>query len=211
MQKLDLKKQYKEFYNPSAKKVSVVEVPKINFAMLDGTVYQGEKPGESPEYQQALQALYGISYTLKFASKKRPHNPIDYTVMPLEGLWWFEGKEFDFDWDRDLHFTSMIMQPDHITAEMFEAALSELRRKKPKLELDKLRFDSYDEGLCAQIMHIGPYSEEPATIDRIKTFAKENGYQFSGKHHEIYLGDPRRTAPEKLKTVLRYPVQKTAY
>lgn len=210
MQKLDLKKLHKEFYKPSAKKVSVVEVPKFSFAMVDGTVYQGEKPAEASEYQGALQALYGISYTLKFASKKLLENPIDYTVMALEGLWWFEGKEFDFAWDRDLHFTSMIMQPDHITNEMFEAALVELRRKKPELELAKLRFETFEEGLSMQIMHVGPYAEEPATIEKMKAFAAENGYQVNGKHHEIYLGDPRRTAPERLKTVLRYPVRKGA-
>jgi len=210
MEKLDLKKQFKEFYKPSAKKVSVVEVPRFNFAMVGGTVHHGEKPAEAPEYQQALQILYGISYTLKFASKKRSENPIDYTVMALEGLWWFAGKEFDFQWDQDLHFTSMIMQPDHITYEMFESALTELGRKKPELVLDKLRFESFEEGLCAQIMHIGPYTEEPATVQKLKDFVKDNGYQFNGKHHEIYLSDPRRTAPEKLKTILRYPVRKAA-
>ena len=207
MQKPDLKKTYKHLYLPNPKEVTIVEVPRFNFALVDGVVRLGEMPAESTEYQEALQALYGISYTLKFASKKQPENPIDYTVMALEGLWWFDGKEFDFNWDRDVYFTSMMMQPDHITEAMFQEALEELKKKKPNLALEKLRFEPFEEGLCMQIMHIGPYSEEPATIERLMGYAKENGYELNGKHHEIYIGDPRRSAPEKLKTVLRYPVR----
>jgi len=208
MTKIDLKKQYKHLYLPSAKKVTLVEAPLFNFAMVDGEIQPGSEPAKSQDFQDALQALYGISYGLKFKSKLSEQNPIDYTVMALEGLWWFEGGHFDFNWDRTVYFTAMMMQPDHITSEMFQEALGELEQKKPSPALGKLRFETFEEGLCMQIMHIGPYADEPATIEKMMAFAGENGCEISGKHHEIYIGDPRRAKPEKLKTVLRYPVRK---
>lgn len=209
MIKIDYKKELKHLYLPSAKKVQLVEVPSMQFAMIDGRKLAGLAVAESTEFQNAMTALYGISYTLKFNSKLRKVNPIDYTVMALEGLWWTESGEFDFDKDNeDWLFTMMMMQPEHITQEMFQEGIAQVREKKgDNHAFDHLRLEAFHEGLCIQIMHIGPYAEEPATIEKMESFAEENGYSYRGKHHEIYIGDPRRAKPEKLKTVLRQPVQ----
>ncbi|HSF82592.1 MAG TPA: GyrI-like domain-containing protein [Anaerolineales bacterium] len=209
MEKLDLRKQFKHLYLPSAKKVEVVDVPEFKFVLIDGAIEPGQSPGTSPAFLQAMEALYGISYTLKFMSKQRKEGPIDYTVMALEGLWWVEGGQFDITNYKNWHWTAMIMQPDHITPEMYQQALEQLRKKKPNAALDKLRFEAFHEGLCIQTMHIGPYAEEMSTIARMDDFAEENGYSMHGKHHEIYLGDSRRADPAKLKTMLRHPVRKT--
>jgi len=207
MSKLDLRKQLKHLYAPSAKKVEVVDVPRFEFAMVDGEIEPGRGPEDSPAFQEALEALYGISYTLKFASKLRKEDPLDYTVMALEGLWWVEEGEFDITRPEGWRWTLMIMQPDHITPGMYEDALRQLRQKKGERPgFSRLRFESFQEGLCVQIMHVGPYAEESATIARMHAFAQENGYRLCGKHHEIYLGDPRRASPEKMKTVLRHPI-----
>jgi hypothetical protein len=206
MEKLDLRKTFKHLYQPSAKKVEVVEVPPFKFAMIDGQIEAGQSPGSSPAFQQAMEALYGISYTLKFMSKLRKDNPIDYTVMALEGLWWVEGGEFDITRPEGWRWTAMMLQPDHISQDTFQEALAQLRKKKPSPALDKVRFETFHEGLCMQIMHIGPYADEPRSIEKMDAFARENGYTLRGKHHEIYLGDPRRARPEKLKTVLRHPI-----
>jgi len=209
MEKLDLRKEYKHLYLPSAKKVEVVHVPKFQFAMLDGEIEAGFGPSDSPGFQEGLMALYGISFTLKFTVKLRKENPIDYPVMALEGLWWVEGGEFDITRPEGWKWTLMMMQPGFITTELFQGALNQLRKKKGDLPVySRLRLESFEEGLSVQTMHIGPYSEEPATLEKMKTFAADNGYIFQGKHHEIYNGDPRKAAPEKLKTVLRYPVAK---
>ena len=207
MDKLDLKKAYKHLYQPSAKAVVVVDVPALQFVMIDGAIEPGESPGTSPAFQDAMQALYGISYTLKFASKLRAENPIDYTVMALEALWWVEDEDFDITRPDNWHWRAMMMQPDHITDAMFQEALVQVRAKKPSLALDLLRFETWREGLSVQIMHIGPYAEEPATITKMDAYARENDYHMRGRHHEIYLGDPRRADPAKLKTVLRHPIQ----
>jgi hypothetical protein len=207
MEKLDLRKQYKNLYQPSAKQVSLVEVPEFQFAMLDGEIEPGHAPGDSPSFSEAMQALYGISYTLKFMSKLRKENPIDYPVMALEGLWWVEGREFDIRNPTGWRWTVMMMQPDHITQDMYQQALEQLRKKKPGPALNLLRFEKFHEGTCLQIMHIGPYSEEMTTIAKIEAYAQEHGYRLRGKHHEIYLGDPRRGDPAKLKTILRHPVE----
>jgi hypothetical protein len=208
MEKLDLRKQYKHLYLPSAKIIDVVDVPSFKFIMIDGVVRKGEKVDQSQDFTQAMEAMYGMSYTLKFASKLRKENPIDYTVMALEALWWVANDDFEFGKPDDWLFTAMMMQPEHITQEMFDQALAQLERKRPGPALRKLRFENFREGLSIQVMHLGPYSAEPATIDWMKTFMKENGYMRNGKHHEIYLGDPRRADPAKLKTVLRQPVKK---
>jgi len=207
MTKLELRKQLKHLYAPSAKKVEVVDVPRFQFAMVDGEIEPGRGPEDSPAFQEALEALYGISYTLKFASKLRKEDPLDYTVMALEGLWWVEEGEFDITRPEGWRWTLMIMQPDHITPGMYEDALRQLRQKKgDRPAFSRLRFEGFQEGLCVQTMHVGPYAEEPATIARMHAFAQENGYRLCGKHHEIYLGDPRRASPEKMKTVLRHPI-----
>ena len=206
--KLDLRKELKYLYNPSPKKVEIIDVPFFQFAMVDGGIEAGSSPGLSESFQEAIQALYGISYTLKFMSKQRPENPIDYSVMALEALWWVESGDFDITRPDDWRWTAMMLQPNHITRAMYEEALAQLRKKKPGSSLDQLRLEAFHEGLSMQIMHIGPYAKEPATIAKMHEFARENGYVLHGRHHEIYLGDPRRADPAKLKTVLRQPVQR---
>ncbi len=210
MEKLDLKKDYKHLYNPSAREVEVVEVPRFNFIMIDGVIPANMAVEDAPDYQHALEALYSLSYTLKFMCKKDPHNPVDYTVMPLEGLWWSNSSSREFTPSRKeaWYFTAMIMQPGPVSPAHFAEAREQLRKKKELRSLDLARFEAFEEGLCTQIMHIGPFSEEPATIARMIAFGEEHGYQARGKHHEIYLSDPRRAAPEKLRTVLRHPVKR---
>jgi hypothetical protein len=208
MEKLDLRKQYKHLYQPSAKKVEVVDVPPLQFALLDGEIEPGASPGTSAAFGQAMEALYGVSYTLKFMSKLHKENPIDYGVMALEALWWTETGEYDLTQPEGWRWTAMMMQPDHITAEMFQDALAQLRKKKPNPALDLLRFESFTEGLSVQMMHIGPYRTEPETLAKMDAFAAGNGYRMRGKHHEIYLGNPMRAAEDKLKTILRHPVEK---
>ncbi|NTW12313.1 MAG: hypothetical protein HGA30_03270 [Anaerolineales bacterium] len=213
MKVLDLRKQYEDLYKPSAKKPEILRVPKLQFVMIDGAIETGSEPGRSPGFQEATQALYSISYTLKFMLKKRRTDPIDYPVMALEGLWWVEDGFFDITVKDNWFYTLMILQPEVITKDVFAEGLEQVRKKKGDSEmLSKLRLTYFEEGLCVQMMHIGPYAAEPATIERMRAFAAENGYRDrvgpDGKHHEIYLGDPRKSAPEKLKTVLRHPLEK---
>ncbi len=209
--KLDLKKQFKELYSPSAKECSLVQVPSLQFAMIDGQIEAGRMPGDSPAFAEGIGALYGASYTLKFMSKKRAEDPIDYGVMALEGLWTTPAGGADYIGSDQWMWTLMIMQPDHIGPGMFADAVDQLRKKyvkdkKDPAVLDRLRLERFEEGLCVQVMHIGPYSDEPATLMRMGEFAGRNGYAFTGAHHEIYLGDPRAAKPENLKTILRHPV-----
>jgi hypothetical protein len=209
--KLDLKKQLKHLYLPSAKECALVQVPEMQFVTIDGQIEPGLMPGDSPGFASAIGALYGASYTLKFMSKKRAENPIDYGVMALEGLWTTPDGGSDYVTSDQWQWTLMMMQPDHITGDMFAEALGQLRKKYTKeardaQPLDRLRLERFEEGLCVQVMHIGPYADEPATLMRMGEFAAQNGYRFYGRHHEIYLGDPRTAKPENLKTVLRHPV-----
>jgi hypothetical protein len=213
MKILDLKKQYKSLYQPSAKQVEIVQVPRLQFAMIDGAIEKGSEPGKSPSFAEATQALYSISYTLKFTLKKRKTNAIDYPVMALEGLWWVEDGVFDITIKDNWFYTLMILQPEVITEEVFADGVEQIRRKKGNSAfLAKLQLETYEEGLCMQTMHIGPYATEPATVERMRAFALESGYRdcvgLGGKHHEIYLGDPRKADPAKLKTVLRHPIEK---
>jgi len=213
MKTLDLKKDLKYLYQPSAKKPEILKVPKLQFAMIDGAIEKGKEPGNSPGFQEATQALYSISYTLKFMLKKRKTNAVDYPVMALEGLWWVEDGFFDITVKDNWFYTLMILQPDVITKNVFGEGLGQIRKKKGDSHtLSKLRLAHFEEGLCVQVMHIGPYASEPATIEGMRLFALENGYRDrvgpNGKHHEIYLGDPRKSKPEKLKTVLRHPLEK---
>lgn len=201
MPKIDLKKQLKHLYNPSQKEVSVVDVPPMNFLMIDG---QGD-PNTSEAYQQAIEALFSVSYTLKFMIKKG-EAAIDYAVMPLEGLWWAEDMtQFSAENKDAWLWTAMIMQPEYVTEKLFEDAKEQAAKKKDLPALSLIRFEPFHEGKAAQIMHIGPYAEEGPTIEKIHHFIKQQGGELRGKHHEIYLGDPRRTAPERLKTVIRQP------
>jgi len=213
MKTLDLKKEYKHLYVPSPKRIEIIQVPRLQFVLIDGAIEKGMEPGNSPAFQEATQALYSIAYTLKFMLKKRKTNAIDYPVMALEGLWWVENGVFDIRIKDNWFYTLMIMQPEIITRDIFEAGLAEVRRKRgDSPALARLRLEHFEEGLAAQATHIGPYAAEPATLERMKEFMSVNGYRdcvgLGGKHHEIYLGDPRRTDPSKLKTVLRHPVEK---
>ena len=220
MKTLDLRKQFKSLYQPSAKTPEVVDVPDLLFLMVDGRIGKGETPGVSPAFQQAIQALYGAAYTLKFMSKQRKTGAVDYPVMALEAIWWVEDGRFDLSKPEDWSWRTMIMQPDLVTHEMVDEALTKLRKKRPSPALDLLRLDRFHEGLAVQMMHVGPYSEEPATVARMQAFAAEQGLEerhdrvrkgsrlVVHDHHEIYLGDPRRSAPEKLKTVVRHPLKR---
>ena len=202
--KVDFKKSMKEFYNPKAQEVVMAEVPKMQFLMIDGI----GSPGDSKEYQDALALLYPIAFKTKFLSKAKGK---DYVVPPLEGLWWADNMEDFTEGNRDKwKWTMMIMQPDWITQEMIDEAIQITIEKKPELKgkISKLRLESYKEGKTAQIMHIGPYSEEGPTIAMVHKFIKAKGGTFDGhnlKHHEIYLSDPRKTKPENMKTVIRQP------
>ncbi len=206
--KVDFKKDYKDLYLPKTKPM-LIDVPPMNLIMIDGA---GD-PNQI-EYQQAVGALYALAFTIKMSkmSGNQPQGYYEYVVPPLEGLWWVSGGAFFFNERDNWLWTAMIRQPEFVTPAVFNWALEECRRKKPELDLSKARFETFTEGLCVQIMHIGPYRDEPRSLALLEPFIKENGlFNQTGserKHHEIYLSDPRKTAPEKLKTVLRLPVAK---
>ena len=215
MKTLDLKKDLKAFYNPSGKKVEFINVPRFNFLMIDGAIEPGKEPGNSPLFEENMQAMYGAAYTLKFMLKNRAFDPVDYPVMAREGMWDARDGKFDINVKDNWDYTLMILVPDMITQATFEEALEQMRNKKgDQPAFARLRLDSFKEGTCVQTMHIGPYATEPATLEKMQAFMAENGYTDmvgkGGKHHEIYMGDPRRAAPEKLKTVLRHPVKAQA-
>jgi hypothetical protein len=199
--KIDFKKELKEFYNPKTKVVSEVVIPKMNFLMIDG---KGD-PNTSKEFADAIQTLYPVAYTIKFSIKKS--TGYDFGVMPLEGLWWSDDlSDFATGKKDNWYWTLMIMQPNLVTKEIYEKALAEVKAKKNPLFIDKVRFESFEEGESAQIMHLGPFAEEAPNIKKVHDHIKELGDKFDGKiqkHHEIYLSDLRRTAPEKLKTIVR--------
>jgi hypothetical protein len=202
VKKVDLKKELKELYVPSSKEVSIVRVPKMNFLMIDGI---GD-PNTSKAYSDSIETLYSVSYSIKFILKKEKE--IDYVVMPLEGLWWAEDMgQFSTKNKDKWKWTSMIMQPDFVDKKVFEMAFEQVKIKKNLLMLSKIRFQSFSEGLSVQIMHIGPYSAEIPTIEKLHKFVKESGHNLRGKHHEIYLSDPRKTAPERIKTIIRQPIE----
>jgi hypothetical protein len=203
MEKTDFKKTLKHLYRPSAKDFALVEVPAMRFVMVDGF----GNPNTAPAYKRAVEWLYSVSYALKFASKKELER--DYGVLPLEGLWWAQDMDAFTAGDKDKwSWTAMIMQPDWITDAMFAAAVDKARGKLGDPP-ESLRLDTFDEGLSVQIMHIGPYDAEGPTIARLhQQFIPQNGLTENGHHHEIYLSDPRRVAPEKLKTIIRQPVKR---
>ena len=203
MVKVDFKKTLKHLYVPSAKEFALVDVPEMQFVMMDG---EGA-PGTSEAFQNSVQWLFSVSFPLKFISKKQMGR--DYAVPPLEGLWWADDMNSFVTGEKDKwKWTMMMMVPDWITSKMYDEAV-EKAAKKLGAQPGKLRLESFAEGLAVQIMHIGPYSGEGPTIARMhEEFLPENGLVANGHHHEIYLGDPRKTAPEKLKTVLRQPVKK---
>lgn len=202
MAKADLKKVFKELYGASAKEVAMVKVPEFVYLMVDG---KGD-PNGSAEFEGAVQALYGVAYELKFALKK--DNPeFDYVVMPLEGLWWSEGEGFAMEDKTKWLWTAMIMQPGRVSAERVAEMAETVAVKKGVAKARELRMETLEEGLSAQIMHVGPYAEEGPTIQKLHEWIAENGYAIGGHHHEIHMSDMRRVAPEKMKTIIRYPVR----
>jgi hypothetical protein len=200
--KIDLKREMKHLYQPSANEVVQVEVPPLNYLMVDG---EGD-PNTSAEYKDAVEALFSVSYTIKFMIKKGPQ-AIDYSVMPLEGLWWSEDMTAFVANDRaKWKWTMMILQPSFVESEVVNTAITEVRRKKKLPDGDRLRLEQFSEGICAQILHIGPFSEEGPTIDRLHEYIDSKSAR-RGKHHEIYLSDIRRTDPQKWKTIIRHPME----
>jgi hypothetical protein len=202
MKQVDLRKELKHLYDPSAKEVVEVEVPEMRFLMVDG---QGD-PATSVAYQEAVETLYALSYALKFAIKKE--EGVDYAVMPLEGLWWVDevGAALeDILENRDRWKWTSMMQPGWVTEGRVERALASVEKEKGLPALRRVRFESFHEGRAAQVMHVGPHAEERPTIERVDRFVKDRGARLRGKHHEIYLTDPSRTAPKKNKTVIRHP------
>ena len=204
MTKIDFKKKYEALYQPSAKEFEVVDVPEMQFLMVDG---HGD-PNTAQEYGEAVEALYAVAYKIKFASKKELDR--DYVVPPLEGLWWaadmdsFTLKRDKSAWD----WTMMIMTPEWVTEEMFGRAVKQVEKGKNPPALSKVRLESYHERLAVQILHIGSFDDEGPILARLhQEYLPANSYVENGKHHEIYLSDPRKVAPEKLKTVLRQPVR----
>jgi hypothetical protein len=203
--KIDFTKMMKDLYAPSSKSPVIVTVPKLNFLMIDG---HGD-PNTSQEYKASIEALFSLAYAIKFEVKKK--FGIDYGVMPLEGLWWVEDMtKFSVDDKSSWDWTMMMMQPEYVTPDLVEAMRMQVRKKKNLVLLSDIRFEPYAEGVSVQLMHIGPFSAEGPNIARMHAFAKEEGYELAGKHHEIYLNDFRKTAPERLKTVLRQPIRKQA-
>ncbi|MDD1622033.1 MAG: GyrI-like domain-containing protein [Methylococcaceae bacterium] len=201
MEKIDLKKQLKHLYQPSFKEVVLVEVPSMNYMMVDGS---GD-PNTSKEYADAVEALFGVAYAIKFMIKKGPL-AIEYGVMPLEGLWWADDMAaFSTEDKSNWQWTMMIMQPDFVTPDIVADAIAQVAKKKSLPAIAKLRLETLAEGPCAQILHIGPFSEEGPTIAKVHQFIDARGRR-TGKHHEIYLSDIRKAAPAKWKTVIRQPM-----
>ncbi|MCL2014610.1 MAG: GyrI-like domain-containing protein [Oscillospiraceae bacterium] len=200
---IDFKKTQKELYHPKTTP-AVIDVPEMVFIMVDGT----GNPNTSEEYKSAVEILYGLSYAIKMSNK----SILEYVVPPLEGLWWLsDGSE---EWYKDkckYCWTAMIRQPEFVTADVFEAAKTTLAKKKPQLDTSKARLEKFTEGLCVQALHIGSYDDEPRTNAAIMEFISDNGYvsdiSDNRRHHEIYLNDSRKTAPDKLKTVIRCPIK----
>ena len=202
MAKKDYKKVYKAFYKPG-KAPEVVDVPEFNFLMIDG---MGD-PNTAPAYQEAVGALYKLAYGIRFFMRDKG---VDFGVMPLEGLWWVEDlDEFSYEDKRSWYWTMMIMQPEGVTAEIVEIVREQVREKHNPPRLDEIRFAAYHEGESVQMLHVGPYADEPPNIEKMHAFMAEEGYEPRLKHHEVYLKDPNRTKPENLLTVLRHPVRKT--
>ena len=206
----DYKKEYKEYYMPKSKP-SIVEVPPMNYIAVRG---KGDPNEENGEYKATISLLYGIAFTIKM-SKMGDHKIdgyFDYVGPPLEGFWWQDGVEgIDYAHKENFNFISLIRLPDFVTKEEFDWAVAEATKKK-KSDFSKVEFLTYNEGLCVQCMHIGPYDTEPVTITEMQEYTVQNGYKLdisgSRYHHEIYLSDPRKCEPNRLKTVVRHPIKK---
>jgi hypothetical protein len=203
MEKIDFRKELKELYAPSSKEFSIVDVPAMLFVMIDG---EGD-PNTVKAYGDSVEALYSVSYALKFASRRELGK--DYVVAPLEGLWTADDPSaFVRRAKEEWRWTMMMRQPSWISSEMVEQALVATRTKKSLPAMEHLRFETYEEGKSVQILHIGPYDQEGPTLLRLhQEYMPTHNFGFNGPHHEIYLGDPRKAAPSKLKTILRQPVK----
>lgn len=202
MEKINYLKQLRHLYAPSAKTAEIIDVPPMNFLMIDG---EGD-PNNSAAFKDAVETLFSLSYTLKFMVKKGAID-VDYGVMPLQALWWSDDPSAFSSGNKDAwQWTVMVMQPELITPELVAEATKEVQRKKNPASLPLVRFQEFHEGKAAQIMHIGPFSEEGPTIEKLHAFIENNGSRKVGKHHEIYLSDIRRAAPEKWKTIVRQPM-----
>jgi len=215
MEKFDFKKQYKELYAPK-NEPSIITVPLMTFIMIDG---KGNPNDSEGEYHPAVELLYSLSYTIKMSIRNgfTPDGYYDYVVPPLEGLWWLGDKNsMNFSQKDKYLWTSMIRQPEFVTKEVFDWAVSEVKKKKPQLDVSKARLEAFTEGLCVQIMHHGPYDEEPKTIAKIDSYIETHGLISDvgtllpngniRKHHEIYMSDPRKIKPDNMRTILRHPV-----
>jgi hypothetical protein len=204
MAKLDLRKQYKDLYK-AGPQPSLLTIPPLQYLCLDG---RGD-PNRSPDFGAAMQALYALAYGIKFAAKKQ-NPPLDFTVMALEALWWAEDMNaFSLDKRDDWLWRSVILQPDFVTPALLDAVRAEALKKKPEIAaaLNQTTLIKVEEGLCAQIMHTGPYSAEKPTVATLHAFIDAQGLHKRGKHHEIYLSDPRRSSPERMQTIIRQPVE----
>ena len=207
---VDYKKEHKDLYLPKAEP-SIVKIPEIIFAAVDG---KGSPNDPNGEYQKALEVLYGIQYTIKMSKKGAsvPKGYFDYVVPPLEGLWWLEDNKFNFTDKSKFNWVSMIRLPEYVNKDVFKWACGEVIKKK-KTDTEKAYLFKLNEGLCVQCMHIGSYDDEPKTLAQMDLFINKNNLSKDindkRRHHEIYLSDPRKTQPEKMKTVLRLPVKKT--
>lgn len=206
----DFKKEFKEFYQPKTKP-SIITIPKMNYLAVRGT---GDPNQENSAYKESIELLYGVAYTLKMSHKTdyKIEGFFDYVVPPLEGFWWQEDREgVDYGHKEQFSFISVIRLPDFVSKDNVDWAITQASKKK-KRDFSRVEFFTYDEGLCVQCMHVGPYNDEPKTVEAMHQFMEEEGYvldiTLERMHHEIYLGDVRKTAAEKLKTVLRHPIKK---
>ena len=200
MGNVDHKREYATLYKARQGKIAEVAVPRLAFLVVDD---QGD-PNTTPAYAEAVEALFSVSYTARFALKKA--GGTDYTVMPLEGLWWADDPSaFERDDRSEWQWTMMIMQPDCVSEELINASIAAVGQKKDLPALPRLRFENFEEGRCAQVLHVGPFSEEKAAIDSLHEYIEERG-KLAGKHHEIYLSDIRRAKPENWKTIIRQPM-----
>lgn len=205
----DYKKEYRDLYLPKNRPV-LIDAPEMNFIMVDG---KGD-PNSNPNFQRAIELLYSLSFTIKMSKVKgrQPDGVTEYVVPPLEGLWWIDNGDFSFEQRDNWTWTLMIRQPEFVTTDFFKPICSELKSKKPEMSVDRARFETFHEGLCVHMMHVGPFVTEPETMEKIDAFIKTNGLKDrvgnGGKHHEIYLSDPRKAKPESMKTVLRHPVER---
>ena len=205
--KLDYKKEFPDLYKPSLKTPVIIKIPEMMFFMIDGI---GD-PNTAQEYKDAVETLYNISYALKMKVIKKETPSKDYVVPPLEGLWYMPKMEkWSMEDKTKWEWTMMIRIPDFVKDSQIKKAMKIVKETKNPPSFSKLRYELYNEGICVQIMYLGAYDEEPPTIKKIHQFAEKNGYNLNGHHHEIYLSDPRRVEPERLKTILRQPIIKSS-